>query len=192
MQLYSDKEILDRISVSDPVKNNEAFRFIYFHHFEVIEKFIISNNGETKDAQDIFQDALIVLFHQVKEKKLALNCKLQTYLYSICRNLWLNKLKKDKRKVELSDELQNFIIMEENHFDLLIMNEQDEQLIKLVKRLGEGCQKMLRYFYFEKLKLAEIAQKLNLKSEQVAKNKRMICMKKLRALAEKLDFFKNI
>lgn len=187
----NDDNLLEWIRLGSQSENDKAFKIIYQNYFKVIEKFVMTNNGVAKDAEDIFQDALIVLFHQVKSNDLILNCSLQTYLYSICRNLWLKKLRKSGKITELTDVIKQHITINENQLETLIVTEQNQLVSDLLDQIGGDCKKVLLYFYFEKKKMTEIAEKMNLANEQVAKNKKFNCLKKLKSLVKASTFYQD-
>lgn len=39
---------------------------IYKDHFNMIQSLIVNNNGSADDAQDIFQEAMVVLYEKVR------------------------------------------------------------------------------------------------------------------------------
>jgi DNA-directed RNA polymerase specialized sigma24 family protein len=65
-----------------------------YKHFPMIRKLIRSKGGNTKDAEDIFQEALIILIRKAKDKDFKLTAQLSTYLFSVCRFLWNDQLKR--------------------------------------------------------------------------------------------------
>ena len=74
-------------------------------------KMVLKNNGTEEEAQDIYQDALIVFWEKVVKDELTLTAKISTYLYSICYNLWLKEL---DRKRRLSHEEKDTSIQQEH------------------------------------------------------------------------------
>jgi len=192
MPNIDDTTLLRLIASSKEQENDQAFRHLYQTCFGVIQKSILSNSGKDTDAEDIFQDALIVLYHQIKKGNLTLTSSLQTYLYSICRNLWLKKLRRSSREVELSDGLQQYVAIEESHLKTLEVDEEKVVIAKFLNQLDKGCKEVLTYFYFEKIRMAEIAKRMGLSSEQVAKNKKAGCMKKLKALFMQSEYFRGM
>lgn len=191
MQILDDITLITLIQSKKEADNDRAFKYCYQTFFSIIEKNILSNNGDEQDAEDIFQDGLIVLYHQIKKDQLKLTCSLSTYLYSICRNLWLKKLRKSSRIVALSDTLQQYVSIEESHLKTLEATEEKKMVATFLDELQEGCKRILLYFYFEKIKMAEIAERMGLSSEQVAKNKKAGCMKKLKGLMKNANYFKE-
>ncbi|MEO7048644.1 MAG: sigma factor, partial [Ferruginibacter sp.] len=65
---------------------------IYRENYSLIQSFVLNNNGSVDDARDIFQEAMIVLYEKAGLATFSLTCQLKTYLYSICRRLWLKRL----------------------------------------------------------------------------------------------------
>ncbi len=78
MQDYNVNEILLGIKQHD----NNVLYFVYNKFFKDIKYYITRNTGDEEDARDIFQEALIVIYRQIKEQSLALTCTFKTYLYS--------------------------------------------------------------------------------------------------------------
>src|ERR1700756_864038 len=86
----SDDKIIELIRKGD---TDKAFLTLY-KHFPMMRKMILSKGGKKEDAEDIYQEALIILYRKVNEPQFKLSSKISTYLYSICRFLWKDELKK--------------------------------------------------------------------------------------------------
>ena len=151
---------------------------------------MLNNNGDSQDGEDIFQDGLIVLFNQARKPDFELRCTIKTYLYSVCRNLWLKKLRKSSRVVELTESIKQFITIDESQLKTLEVTEEKEIVANYLNQLSNGCQEILKYFYFDKKKMSEIASLMGLANEQGAKNKKSMCMKKLKSLMKDSKHFK--
>ena len=82
----------DEILIEGIKKQNEkVIAEIYSQYFPSVRHFIYRNNGSIDDARDIFNDAIVVVLMKAREGTLELKCSLKTYVYAICRNLWLKK-----------------------------------------------------------------------------------------------------
>ena len=91
MKTYDqEEELLKGLAAND----SNAIEAIYRENYGAIQAFIIKNSGNPDDARDIFQESMIVLFEKAKSGSFILSCQLQTYIYSVCRRLWLKKLQK--------------------------------------------------------------------------------------------------
>lgn len=162
-----DKEVIARINKGD----EKALDYLYRKYYRMMVKLVMSNNGTEQDAKDIYQDALIVFWQKVTSGKLVLTSKISTYLYSVCLNLWRKELDRKSRLVnEEKDGIE--YIDQDRQERIKIINE-------CVQQLGDGCKKILTYYYFDGLSMNEIADKLGYANTDTAKTKKYKCKKKL-------------
>lgn len=66
-------------------KTDKAFANLY-KGYPKVEKLILSKGGTKADAQDVFQEALIVLYRKVTSTKFELTSQLSTYLIICSRD----------------------------------------------------------------------------------------------------------
>ena len=180
MKNWTDEEIIFCLQ-GEFVKREQALKELYSRLFPIIKSYIQKNNGTDEDAADIFQDAIVVFYEKVRSHQFQLTSSIRTYIYSVCRHLWLNKLRAQKKVISLVDEGNTVNIASEN-LDILGTKEKNQYLIKILETLGEDCKKVLVLYYFEKLRMKEIAEVMNFANDQVAKNKKSSCLKKLKAI----------
>ncbi len=183
MNEHPEDVLVEILRSGDRQKVNKALAQLYVQHSEAIKQLVTKNSGTESEAEDIFQDTVLTFYTQLRHKNLQLNCNIQTYLYSIARNLWLDELRKRKRKVKLV-ETHTFIPVQEDHLSTLLETEQSQQMAKLISMLDEKCQQVLIHFYFDRYRMQQIANLLGFANEQVAKNKKSKCLKKLKTLVE--------
>ena len=60
------------------------------------------------------------------------------------------------------------------------------------KHLGEKCRQILSHYYYDKRSMREIAQLMGLANEQVAKNKKSLCLKKLKEMIRENPAFRAV
>lgn len=181
MDVLSDEAIVKGLQSTTESELNRTMRYLYQRMYESVQRLILNNNGSAEEVPDVFQDGLIVLYKLALQKKINKDTKVEGYLYSICRNLWLKELKKKKRTTKLTDEM-NAIPVEDVAIKLFVSDQQKNIFEKLLSQLGTDCHRLLNYFYFDRKSMKEIVQLMKLSGEQVAKNKKSKCMKKLREL----------
>ena len=178
----TDQQIVATIKDSS-VKNSEsALNCVYRSYYSMIESFITQNNGTKDDAKDVFQETVISLYNNVKNDKYSPDSKLSTYLFSISKNIWYKKLRKKGRMSNLEDNEHQQIPSGEDIHSQIEYSEQQILIGKLLHKVGQECGKVLKLFYFEKMRMVKIAAKMDYSSEQVAKNQKSKCMKKLRVV----------
>lgn len=169
--------------------NRPAIETIYKQNYSMVQTLILNNNGSQEDAKDIFQEALIVLYEKVKSGSFELNCQIKTYLYSVCRRLWLKRLNQLQRfspEVESIEEIvaveEEMEVHERRNADFLLME-------KAMQGLGEPCKSLLESYYLQKKSMLEIAGNFGYTNADNAKNQKYKCLMRLKKLF--FDQYKN-
>ncbi|MEM8908048.1 MAG: sigma-70 family RNA polymerase sigma factor [Bacteroidota bacterium] len=190
MNRVPDEVIIQQLVSGDSTENDKALRYLYEKMYTIVKRFILNNNGNTTDVDDVFQDALIAFYKLAKRGKLKAQLNVEAYIYSVCRNMWLKQLKRQKRERPISEEMET-IPIDESVIRTMMDTERKALLDQVLQQLGEKCQTTLYYYYYERLSMKEVSEKMGYANEQVAKNKKSACMKKLRALIQALPSLKN-
>lgn len=165
----------------------DTLSYIYRNCFSMIAKYVKQGGGNQEDAEDIFQEGLVVVYRQFKAGKLNLTCAFSTYLFAVCKRIWFKKKSRKKSVVDLKD-----INIEEAIVDVLIEKTERYALYKeKFKLLGKDCQKVLELF-FRGERMEAIAQKMGYASENYAKKRKFNCKKKLIELIQQDDRFDEL
>lgn len=171
---YTVEAILEGLKASD----NNVFQFVYRKYFPIVRFFVIKNSGTDEDAKDIFQEALILIYTRLKDGSLDLSCTFKTYLYSVCRLLWLKQLERRQIKTEGLSDNQAFVELEPELEEQVAEQEQFRLYQKHFQSLHKDCQEILRLF-LNRVPLKEIAQKVNIKSDKYLKKRKYECKEML-------------
>jgi len=167
-----DKEIINGFIVHDRRITN----YIYDQYLPVIKKLVLANQGTEDEAQDIFQDALLIIYRKIKFYGLKLKCKFSTYLYSICKNLWLQELeKRDKGNLGYYDHSD---LNEEIGFNDELEKKKSGLYLRHFQKLGEECRRLLHLF-FDRIPFIEIMRIMGYPSRQYAIDKKYRCQRQL-------------
>jgi len=177
----TDEELLEILRGPDQIGRDRALSEVYTRTYSMIERMILSNSGTVADAEDIFHDGLISFYKQA-QNGLTLTCALKTYIYSICRNLWLKRLRKAGRSDRLEEQHKEVVEMDMDPAAFLIVDECANMVAQRLKALGGDCQKIIVYAYFDQYKADEIAKLMEYATPQVARNKKSSCLKRFREM----------
>lgn len=176
----SDAELIAHLR-KGTIEEDMALKHIYREHYHAVSGYVLRNNGDADAARDVFQDGIIVLYRNIKQGKFNGESALGTYLYSICRFLWLKTLRKHGRTTSESDaDLVSF----DTPLVGLLDEERRSHVLALFDRLGDACKRMLLLSFYEDLDMREIAARTGFKDEQNARNKKYKCLKALTELIE--------
>ncbi|MCC7401840.1 MAG: sigma-70 family RNA polymerase sigma factor [Chitinophagaceae bacterium] len=174
----NEKTLLQGLARSD----KKAVETIYRENYNMIQSLIINNNGSADDAKDIFQEAMIVLYEKTRSGTFELNCRIQTYIYSVCRRLWLKRLQQLNRySPEVTDTVET-VPVEEEIEDIERKNAEFEMMDKAIDSLGEPCRSLLEAYYLKKKSMIEIAADFGYTNADNAKTQKYKCLMRLKKI----------
>ncbi|WP_179343944.1 RNA polymerase sigma factor [Winogradskyella ursingii] len=181
-------------SFVEAIKNNntEVLRNLYISNYPKIELLVLKNSGSKDEAKDIYQEAFLAVWQNIKQNKFIpqTESSINGYLYTIAKNKWLDVLRSQGyKKTIVASHLHHFEIKDEENNDIdddILKDKRLEDVMQAFKSLGEACKSLLRKFYFEKKSMNLIAQELSLDSAST-RNKKYRCMQKLREIALNKD-----
>jgi len=164
----------ERLGRNDPT----IVRMLYKQHFAAVKQYVLQNSGTSNDAEDMFQEAVTILWLKVKDGSLVPNSEPGAFLYQVAKNKWLDVVRSAAHRHMriLHDERQQDVRTE-------TADDTEEKLSRLREvyaRLDEKCRQVLDQFYFERKDLATIASAMGVEEESIRTIKYR-CMMKLRA-----------
>ena len=155
---------------------------IYRDNYAIIQSFILNNNGSVDDARDIFQEAMVVLYEKSRDTTFSLNCQIRTYVYSICRRLWLKRLQQLSKFGTQVESLEEIVPVEEEveehekkNTDFLLME-------NAMGKIGEPCKSLLDAYYLQKKSMQDIAAEFGYTNADNAKTQKYKCLIRLKKL----------
>jgi RNA polymerase sigma factor (sigma-70 family) len=150
-----------------------------YRHYAPVQKYILANNGSRGEAEDVFQDALVILHQKINNPQFVLQSALQTYLTAIAKNLWLHELRRKKKWLpgQLPDAAG-----ETMHSDA----EEYVRAKTAFEKLGDACRELLTLFYHAQKSYTDIAVELGYSDAATAKNQKYRCLQKAKEFYLKL------
>ncbi|HPQ35261.1 MAG TPA: sigma-70 family RNA polymerase sigma factor [Tenuifilaceae bacterium] len=155
-------------------QNSETLNYLYRKVFPRVKKYIVKNGGDYDSANDIFQEAIILVYRKAKSKELEDVNNVEAYIQGICRIIWINELKKntishiDLRSTESLDETEEYIYKE------FQQSRRKKLFYEHFLNLHDDCKGILNA-YFAGKSFADIAKEFNLISEEYARRKKYLC-----------------
>lgn len=133
---------------------------IYNKYSKMVYKYVFCLSGNAELSEEIVQDTFLVAVKDIN--KFEGKCKISTWLCSIAKNIWYQKLRKDKNKNNISiDEVNNCLILEESIEESLCDKETKIELLKKVQTLDEDTRNVIYLRTFGNLNYEEIAEIMN-------------------------------
>lgn len=180
MQQYTFQK-LTQIEILEGIKNNDPdiLQGVYQDQYPKVEKYVISNNGTSQEAKDIFQEAFVALWKNIKNDRFKPEngTAINGYLYQIAKNKWLDQLRSSKFK--------NTVPLENYHDGMDQEVEDKESKLKQIessfKNLGKNCKELLTRFYYKKESMSTIAKAFDW-TEATARNNKYRCIQRLKEM----------
>ena len=150
---------------------------LYRQSLPPVRRHIGRQGGSAQDAQDVFQDALVILYEQATGGALVLTASVSTYLLGISRNLWRQEVRRRARLAPeaLSEELTAGLFEEAE-----APAESAFAVRDYVEQLGEKCKNVLLSFYYFQQPLTQIAERQGYRSVRSATVQKFKCLERLR------------
>lgn len=140
--IHSDQRFLNGLLQNDAAVVKE----IYDRFSARVRAYVTQNNGSEDDAADIFQEALIDIYQQARDKGLQLTCPFEAFLLLVCKRKWLNELKKRGQRRVTSDPETLSIAGEDAEQlaeQLHLEQERADLFLRMFRKLGKKCQQII-------------------------------------------------
>lgn len=183
-RLYlSDTALLEGLSRNERAAMNQ----VYDEYHDALVKWIVNKGGQIADADDVFQEAVLVLFHKAQDATFCLNVRIGTYLFAIAKRLWMKKISSksathtlyldddsllDDQEKGFQDDLKSFEV-KEMHFN---------HMYEALNSLGSPCNQLLKAFYIDGKSMQEIATEFKYSNAENAKTQKYKCLTRLKKI----------
>ena len=171
-------------------KDGKILQEIYQKFRPRVVAFVQKNGGSREDAHDLFQVCLEIVYFKQHDKNFHLHGSFYGFLLAVCRNKWLDELKKRRPSVELSSAGESIGInsdADEAQRDWAQFQLYEEKF----KELSENCQQFLGLFYKENLSHEKIAERMGC-SEKYSRLCKHRCLEKLKKLIAEDPRFREL
>ena len=178
MHTISDNTLLDKLKAED----RSSFELLYKFYFPSVASYIKRNLGNNEDAEDIFQEAIIVLLHKVRQPDFVLTSSLKTYLYSVAKNLWLKRLR-DNKLIHVTNQMQLEAFQNESEVfmvELYPEKSKEQQVQRWLEKITANCQRILKAIFYHHELMDSLMVKMGWKNKHTAANQKYKCMEQVK------------
>ncbi len=154
------------------VEQREAFFMaLYKKAFPVVARYVARMGGSLEEAQDIFQDTLVIYYEKVASAQAEPIVNEKAYLLGIAKRLWLQRYKATLKNQPLND------------FDVEIIPDEQPATGKILHYLetaGKKCMELLRAYYYDHLPVGDVATLFGYSGTHSATVAKYKCLEKVR------------
>ncbi len=131
--------------------DSDSITYVYQTLGPKIIGYVMNNSGTKEDGKELFQNAYVKAFQNLKDGKYREKGKFEQWFNQIAKNIWLEELRQRRRSATQNiDDVPS--ISDRNPDDLaqsLLKNQNLDALHRALTRLGEPCRSMLYRFHGE-------------------------------------------
>ncbi len=183
---FSDQQIIEAIK-NENDKLDKCFTYLYKNLFNKTENYFKKRGLYGDEVKDLFQESLLVFYEAVKQDKYEVNAKISTYLFSVMKHKWINSMNK-KKPGYFTGEEQSAINKDMNIDERIGFYEKSKRVDYFMNKLKDDCKRILLLFYYNQVSMKKIALQMNFKNEQIARNKKSLCLKTLQEIILKSKY----
>jgi RNA polymerase sigma factor (sigma-70 family) len=180
--LNNDSKLLDALRNG----NDQVLTELFQKNRRPITSLVLRNHGTEDDAEDILQEALIVLWEKVRSGSFEYRAKLSTYIYATAKNLWFRRLAQRRHEVPGTNDNFETAAEDATPVELLEETERITAVQETMEKIGNPCRDILLLYYWEERSMEEIAVKLGFANADTVKSKKYQCKKMLEQLVKKM------
>lgn len=178
--LNNDAKILDMIQRGD----DDALVLLYRQNRNAVVSYVVRNSGSGEDAEDVLQEAVVILWERVINKRFERTAKLSTFIFGVAKNVWSRKRMRKHREpaTEFNEELIDS--GEVSPLDAMIDDERSRTVAAAMAQLGDPCRTLLVLYYWEERSQEQIAAQMGFANAATVKSKKYTCKKALEKILE--------
>ncbi len=131
---------------------------IYVEYFDLVYKYLYCLTQSSDLAEELTQDTFfraIMNIHTFKNQS-----KISTWLCQIAKNLYFDELRKKKKISDTSDDIFDYINIDESIENKFISNEEHSELNKKIDSLDDMTKKVIYLHIYYDLTFKEIGKVL--------------------------------
>jgi RNA polymerase sigma factor (sigma-70 family) len=165
-------------------KRREIFQWFYYEYKPRVAILIKKLGGSEQEAEDVFQDALIATYVNIRHNRFVLrdNVRFSSYFLQVCKFRYLESIRSAKRRYTRCIDTADILFegdMDFEHENEII--EMSHRLHLFVEHLDGKCIQILNSYYWQRKSLIAISEELDMTPESV-RNAKYRCIQKLKKL----------
>lgn len=162
-------------SQKDQIDINKELTALY-KKWPDVKRFMKSIRCKATDAEDIFQEALLIYSRKLNDPQFELTVEPFHYVKNTCKFLWYNQARKEG-KLQKTEFNENHAQIEDDWFQKEMKLRSIEDALS---KIGKQCQDLLKFFYGLGWNMVDIAKKLGFRNDKVAKAQKYRCINKVK------------
>ncbi|MDF3028050.1 MAG: polymerase sigma factor, sigma-70 family [Fluviicola sp.] len=165
--------------IYDPLEIKKELGVLY-KHFPEVKRLLRTFGCDGVTAEDLFQEALIIYLRKKNDPDFDFQLAPIHFIKQTCKLLWYNSARKEQKHGATDLKLD----VEEVPDSWMEKELQYKQLETALTKIGKQCKELLHLFYGLGWNMVDIANKLGMRNDKVAKAQKYRCIQKAKDLVQ--------
>jgi len=175
MKRESDILLVERLKA----EKSDDFSALYSSCFPPVKAYVTNKWGTTEDAEDIFQETIIIFLQKIRQQDFVLTSSLKTYLVAIAKNIWLKRLRDNK--IASVDVIEKFQWDDTIYFmESSTETTEEEKVNSWLTRITDNCRRILKAIFYYNDAIEAISKRMGWKNSHTAANQKYKCIEQVR------------
>jgi RNA polymerase sigma factor (sigma-70 family) len=153
---------------------------VLYKYLPEVKRLLRTFGCDAVTAEDLFQEALIIYLRKKNDPDFDFQLAPIHFIKQTCKLLWYNAARKEQKHGATGLELD----LEEIPDSWMEKELQYKQLESALTKIGNQCKELLHLFYGLGWNMVDIANKLGMRNDKVAKAQKYRCIQKAKELVQ--------
>ena len=162
------------------------FAALYEASFPVVARYIALRGGTLAEAEDVFQDTLLIYYEKTRDGSFHVERGEKEYIFGVARYLWAKRYRENERHTPLDEMVAAY----ERQTPEPQWKEWEEpqiahhRIVRVLQAAGQKCMRLLTAFYYEKLDMDSLAERFGFSGRRSATAQKFKCLQKVKKLVK--------
>ena len=166
--------------------HEHLFAALYEASFPAVARYIARRGGTLAEAEDVFQDALLVYYEKSRDGAFHVERGEKEYIFGVARYLWAKRYRENERHVPLDEMVAAY---ERRALDPRWEGAGEPQvahhrIVRVLQAAGQQCMQLLTAFYYDKLDMDGLADRFGFSGKRSATVQKFKCLQKVKKLVK--------
>jgi DNA-directed RNA polymerase specialized sigma24 family protein len=152
-------------------QREDFFMALYKKAFPIVAQYIARMGGSLEEAQDVFQDTLVIYYEKVASEKAEIIVNENAYLFGIAKRLWLRRYNDGNK-----NQLLNDFDIEDVPDEIIATG----KILYYLETAGKKCMELLKACYYDHLSVDNVATLFGYSTTHSATVAKYKCLEKVR------------
>jgi len=169
-----------------------SYNFLFDRYYNQLCIYVLKMSDDLAIAEDVVQEVMVTIWQ--KKAEIKVKSSLKNYLYKSAYHAFLHHIRKEKKNIDMLEELKWKSLLEvNNEIEENVFEERLKKINAAIEGLPPKCRHAFELSRFEKLKYKEIASVMEIspKTVEIHISKALSILKKTVYLVFTFFYFSN-